>query len=119
MDPIMEENELVLLEFLKIMGSILIYPSSPALNPILEIDLFLQSKVSQKALKEEKIEKIKKVKTYLFNILKFKINKQIQNDLLEGLNYLDFLIQKIKNPIIQSPKQIAYKQLETKIIKLN
>ena len=93
--------------------------SSPILPLQSEMDIFLEEKAAQKELKQQKIYQIKQAKISLSNIIKIKFNEQIQHDLLEGINYLDFLIQKIRNPLIQSPKHSALNELNSKILELN
>ena len=93
--------------------------SSPILPPQSEMDIFLENKSTQKELKQQKIYKIEQAKILLCDIIKVEFNNQVQSDLIEGINYLEFLIQKIRNPLIQSPRQSALNELNSKIFELN
>lgn len=82
---------------------------------------FLQNKFIQKESKtqEQKMNKIEQAKSLLFNILEIENNEQIKKDINESIIYLNFLIIKIKNPTILSPRETLLNEINSKIHELS
>ena len=68
---------------------------------------------------KEKIIKIEAAKSILSDLIIIESDDQLLENLVESLGLLDFLIQKIKNPLIISPKKTALNFFEAKINKLH
>lgn len=95
--------------------------SSPLLFPQSEMDIFFENKVAFKERKimEHKIKKVEQARSLIMDILEMENNKPIKTDLLDSISNLDFLIIKIKNPTILSPKETILNQINSKINELS
>lgn len=109
MSNIIEEN----------MEQDIILSSSPILHPQSEMDTFLQNRAAQNEIKQGKISKIEQARSLIFDIIEMEDNGQIKKDLNDGITMLNFLITKIKNPSILSPKETLLNEINSKIYELS